>query len=110
MQPRAQVADDRVDVERHHPVLDANAGAFAAGGAGALRVEVEVEEEPAGLAGALRDPGAAGVERPDPADRAIGRAMGVPADDDIGRAAGQQRAEVVVGRAGLDSRAVVRAG
>ena len=56
MQPGAKVADYRVDVKRHHPMLDSNAGAVAPGSA-------EVEEEPAGLSGALRDPSAAGVER-----------------------------------------------
>src|ERR1700685_1521916 len=71
VQPGAQVADDRVDVKRHHPMLDSNAGAVALGSAEEVRVAVEVEQEPAGLPGALRDPGAAGVERSDPADRAI---------------------------------------
>ena len=63
MQPGAKVADYRVDVKRHHPMLDSNAGAVELGSAEALRVAVEVEEEPAGLSGALRDPSAAGVER-----------------------------------------------
>jgi hypothetical protein len=95
VRPGAEVADYRVDVKRHHPMLDSNAGAVALGGAEALRVAVEVEEEPAGLSGALRDPGAAGVERSDPADRPIGRAMGVPADDDVGRASREQSREAV---------------
>src|ERR1700678_1444500 len=100
VQPGPEVADYRVDVKRHHPMLDSNAGAVALGDAEALGVAVEVEEEPAGLSGALRDPGAAGVERPNPADHAIGRAMGVAADDDIGGAPRQQPAELVVGSAG----------
>ena len=110
MQPGAEITDHGGHVKRHRPVLDSQSGSGAPGGiTSGLRAVRNLKEKPAGLSGVQRDPGAAGVERPDPTDHSISGPVGVAADDDVGVAPRQQAAEHVVGDAGLDPWAGVRA-
>jgi hypothetical protein len=91
-----QVADHRSNVEGHGAVLGGQAAMPAA-----------LEEQPAGLAGRSRHPGAAGVERADAADQTIHLVVGVAADHHVGAAPGQQAAELLVGEVGIDTGTVV---
>ena len=79
MQPGAEVTGHGIGVKGHDPVPGRKTG----GGSGPgivmmLQGVTDLKEEPAGLAGALGHPGAARVERPDPADEAVGSDMSVP--------------------------------
>jgi hypothetical protein len=75
-----EIADHGIDVKGHQTEL----GPQARDGAArwiitAFRSVSDLQEKPAGLSGAFRYPGAAGVERANPVDQAIGGSMGVPA-------------------------------
>lgn len=110
MQPGAEITGHGIGVKGHHPVPGRKAaGGSASGIVMVFQAVTDLKEEPTGVAGAFGHPGAARVERPDPADEAVGSDMSVPADDDVGGASRQQAAELLVRKAGFDPRAVVGA-
>jgi hypothetical protein len=94
-----QVADHGIDVVGHAVLLGDQVTGAADG-----------KEQPAGLAGRPGHPRTAGVEGADAGDRPVGLIVGVAADDHIGIASGQQAAQVLVGQARVDARAVVGTG
>jgi hypothetical protein len=84
VQPGAQVTDDGIDIKGHRPVIGPQADGAAAVMAGQPRTRTEIKHQPAGLARAPRQPGAAGVQRPDLANETVVRQVRVPADDYVG--------------------------
>jgi hypothetical protein len=108
VQPGAQITGDGIDVKGHHPVPGLKAGGGAVPGiVMVLQAVIVLKEEPAGLAGAFWHPGAARIERPDPADEAVGSDMSVAADHDVGGASRQQAAELLVRNFRPDPGAIV---
>ena len=99
MTAAVQIADRGIDVVGHAVLLGNQVAEAVAG-----------KEQPARLAGRPGHPGATGVQGANAGDHPVGLIVGVAADHHLGTASGQQAAQVFVGQAGVDARAVVGAG
>lgn len=95
MTPAAQVADNGLDIKRHAAVRDGQI------------IAVIFNEKPARSAAGAWQPRGTRIEGADAVDETIGGHMGMAASDDAGAASGEQRPELFISDARIDSRAII---